>query len=1015
MSHGSQNTRSHPSLPGIRVAVAALMCLAGPISTNAETRLPTPFEDDANLNDVAFVGTQTGWAVGDRGVVWRTSDAGMSWTFSTVGEECSLESACLLTNRVGWVAGSVLKPVVGERGVIFFTSDGGETWTPLHTKIRLPPIQAIHFSDRERGYAVGAPARGFASGVMQTADGGLNWEAFGEQSAHWQAAAFLRSAEATGAMGVVVGDSGSTALIGGDRLMPSAFAAGGSRAIRDVALTRDDGGWMVGDGALLRRTDTGGVVWTEPPVLLPVELRDFVDFRAVATFESHVWIAGDPGSVVWHSPDGGRSWTTHATDHNLPISKLHFATPTNGIAVGEMGSILRTEDGGKTWSAVRGASRRAALLAVPARPERVPLQLLTKYAGNSGYRTCVAIPTVDTEKRSQLANGLRTATRVAGGNAATVDWRFPLGPPGIERSRERLIVHWNRALEGRMVPVLLGRLVSQLRTYRPTVVVVDSESPEDAASTLLNEAVRRAVVAAGDASQFPEHHVLAGLAPWKVQRVAQRLPDGSSGPIPIDAFEYLPQSQQTNRVIATRAMRILSENVELSSETYKVIPLLQEDLVERDLFRGLNLPHDSPARRAQVPFDSDTLEAGLAIATRQRNVRNWSERSFQDASVAAASLAELREITSGLSDLQAAQQLTEIAADLKQRSHWELAAATLRELVHRFPNEPPAADAMDWLTKWHSSAEAIWQRHRRLKTSEQSEGRRTIIRASAVRSEQSSFDEAVAESLNAAAQAAAKMQKHWPQLYQEPQTQLALAAFLRKRGASGGARGMLSQLIQPGAPWANAARAEFWLLSPSGEPPVKMALCRRATRRPQLDAVLSDDIWEKASELNLGTAEFDAESPLVLLAWDAQFLYLAGSFPRDSNVRNDGVKVDGRSHDERLDEFDRITFHFDVDRDYASSYSLSIDQRGCTNDRCLGDEAWNPKWYVAADADSLQWRFEAALPFAELGPTAPAPQTVWAMGLSRTIPTVREDHWAASASTRSPKNAATAFGLLRFE
>ena len=38
-----------------------------------------PFQDDASLHDVQFVGDRIGWAVGDHGVIWRTTDGGRNW------------------------------------------------------------------------------------------------------------------------------------------------------------------------------------------------------------------------------------------------------------------------------------------------------------------------------------------------------------------------------------------------------------------------------------------------------------------------------------------------------------------------------------------------------------------------------------------------------------------------------------------------------------------------------------------------------------------------------------------------------------------------------------------------------------------------------------------------------------------------------------------------------------------------------------------------------------------------
>jgi hypothetical protein len=44
---------------------------------------PTPitrgFRNDATLHGITFISPTTGWAVGDRGVIWHTDDAGTTW------------------------------------------------------------------------------------------------------------------------------------------------------------------------------------------------------------------------------------------------------------------------------------------------------------------------------------------------------------------------------------------------------------------------------------------------------------------------------------------------------------------------------------------------------------------------------------------------------------------------------------------------------------------------------------------------------------------------------------------------------------------------------------------------------------------------------------------------------------------------------------------------------------------------------------------------------------------------
>ena len=115
------------------------------------------------------------------------------------------------------------------------------------------------------------------------------------------------------------------------------------------------------------------------------------DFHAVAVQGPHVWIAGSPGTRVFHSPDGGKSWQAFATGQTVPLWRLSFVDDMHGWAVGELGSILATQDGGQTWQVQRSGGRRAALLAVFAEARDVPLEVVADEGAAEGYLAAVEI------------------------------------------------------------------------------------------------------------------------------------------------------------------------------------------------------------------------------------------------------------------------------------------------------------------------------------------------------------------------------------------------------------------------------------------------------------------------------------------------------------------------------------------------------------------------------------------------------------------------------------------------
>lgn len=84
--------------------IAAVCCSLVAVARGMVARAETPavvvsdvpvtvgqtMQNDASLADVVFVDRATGWAVGDRGVIWHTSDGGRSWQLQASGVTSTL-------------------------------------------------------------------------------------------------------------------------------------------------------------------------------------------------------------------------------------------------------------------------------------------------------------------------------------------------------------------------------------------------------------------------------------------------------------------------------------------------------------------------------------------------------------------------------------------------------------------------------------------------------------------------------------------------------------------------------------------------------------------------------------------------------------------------------------------------------------------------------------------------------------------------------------------------------------
>jgi hypothetical protein len=262
-----------------------------------------------------------------------------------------------------------------------------------------------------------------------------------------------------------------------------------------------------------------------------------------------------------------------------------------------------------------------------------------------------------------------------------------------------------------------------------------------------------------------------------------------------------------------------------------------------------------------------------------------------------------------------------------------------------------------------------------------------------------------------------------PHLYAEPLVRFAEVSAQRRLGYPNEAKRYFLSLrpLPESHAWRRCAASEDWLANPGDIPPPKpLAACRRAAARPHLDGRLDEPFWNTADILRLqgdqnrDTPAIDDPSRTggeVRLAYDNEFLYLAIRCPKIAGVE---YPQDDRARprDADLSHYDRVEVQLDLDRDFATAYSLTLDSRSWSREACWDDINWNPAWYIAAAAGETSWTVEAAVPIAELTTNSPAARHVWAIGARRTIPRVGYESWAPEPGGEETPNR---FGLLIFE
>lgn len=112
------------------------------------------------LRNIHFFDDSTGIVAGFRGSCFRSTDRGESWQAVALGTEATLPGMSVVGNTV-WLS--------GEEGILFRSTDRGVTWTRLESGTDLM-LDAISFADSRHGWASSVQRT-----MLRTTDGGDTW------------------------------------------------------------------------------------------------------------------------------------------------------------------------------------------------------------------------------------------------------------------------------------------------------------------------------------------------------------------------------------------------------------------------------------------------------------------------------------------------------------------------------------------------------------------------------------------------------------------------------------------------------------------------------------------------------------------------------------------------------------------------------------------------------------------------------------------------------------------------
>ncbi|MCS6864276.1 MAG: YCF48-related protein [Gemmataceae bacterium] len=1040
------------------------------IALSATAHPPIAF-DDAGLHAVHFLDAREGWACGDDGAIWHTINGGQSWERMKSGTRASLRGIHFLNMNVGWAVGRLDTPGGSSVGVLLKTTNGGWNWEEVGTNI-MPGLSAVKFVDENTGIVGGDSSDAFPTGLFVTTDGGVKWEAVrGPRLASSRSAALLPQRSAALISGAW-GELGTLTLphhAGGTRF-PSTYRTAeldplGGRSLHAVTCgtTKTPQGqpwcFAAGDGGAVLISSDGGKSWGYVHLPFPAAVLAACDFRCIASYGQHVWVAGRPGSIVLHSPDLGKTWEILKTGINVPIHALQFIDENTGWLVGDLGTILGTTDGGKTWKVQKSGGQRAAILFLQANTHSVPLDLVAALGAADGY-LCTAVtlmsadPATAQPKRAADDLRLRNALRHAGGASSESSWGFPLAPATAELPPRRLLASWNRAHNGKAAEQLLRQAVLAIRIWQPDVVITDLFSPQvSSAEALAVNVAKEAFKHAADPNAFPEQLHLLGLKVWEPKKLYALSPESTRASIPLDHCSFHPKLHDSPKNFAENASRLLIGTAPRPDRRGLVLIAHRLPGAERhtQLLEGLpTLAPGGTARRiTPAPYhDPDGVNEKRRAVEQRRNLEALAALKDPELAGADKVIAALSQEIQKMPDDVAARTTFTIATQLVHEGQWSEAREVFGLIAIHYPGHPLAAEAFRWLARYHASSEARRRNEIQQKLLYQSitleapnsrtlppTGGTATIGSPRMTEDRYQFHspDTIFKWHAACLELEPKLASLGPVYSRDPAAWLCFLTARRQIGQHAEADKFLADYFKhnPGAaelppgmdPWRDCLAMEYWLVNPHviPLPPKPIAICQATQNRPTLDGRLDDACWQNAKPLQLKphAAAFekpeDAESfrtrfpTTSYFSYDAQYLYIAVhcAHPAGQNV----PPVAKRFRDADLRGHDRIDILLDIDRDYQTYYRFQIDHRGCLAEDCWGDARWNPKYHVAFHSTATEWMAEIAIPLDELTGDRPAHGKSWAVNVSRVVPGEGVLSWSSPAE-KEPRPEG--MGILQF-
>lgn len=275
-----------------------------------------------NLEDIQFVNINTGFVVGTRGIVLKTTNSGLTW---------EQKSTPLSSNLIAvWFMDAQIGLAVGDLGRIIRTANSGETWNLMISPVTESLVD-ICFVNTLTGYVSGRNAT-----LIKTTDGGVNWiKKGGTELGYYSACHFFNATN-----GLVTHSSYNIreTTNSGENWV-NIYSP--SETLFDLCFINQTTGFASASSGLIIKTTNSGNNWN----IVQSVGQGYRIYKMCFASDSLGYAVGkmssDNSGVIIRTINRGDAWTVESS---TPAGLMSVAYNKNGhiFAVGDSGRIYRT-------------------------------------------------------------------------------------------------------------------------------------------------------------------------------------------------------------------------------------------------------------------------------------------------------------------------------------------------------------------------------------------------------------------------------------------------------------------------------------------------------------------------------------------------------------------------------------------------------------------------------------------------------------------------------------------------